>query len=118
MNNVGIEVEGVVADGEVSGDVPRPDFAAHGRPEEAERQVRLERAEPGRRQRIAGGGIAHHAHRVAAPGLLGGEVAHVAEEAADGRAQDVQDAIASAGAGADAARLRASARRRRAYRRA
>ena len=45
------------------------------------------------RQRVAGDGIADDADHVAAPRLLGAEIADMPEQAADRRAQAVQDAI-------------------------
>jgi len=59
-----------------------PQLPAHTRAEQSERQMRLQCAEPRLGQRVAGGGIAHHAHRVPATRLLGGEIADMAEEPA------------------------------------
>ena len=43
----------------------------------------------------AGSGIANHANPMAHPGLLFGEIANMAEQSAQGRAQDMQDAKAA-----------------------
>ena len=68
---------------------------------------RLERREPLGRQRIRGQAVGDDADLMPAPRQLLGQVADVAEQAADRRPQDLEDAERSiAGHG-----LRASARR-------
>ena len=56
---------------------------------------------------VTGGGVAEEADAVAGPGLFGRQIAHVAEQPADGGAKDVQD-VQRVGH-----RLRTSARARR-----
>ena len=117
MNHIEAGREGVGPDGKVGGDVARAQLAAHARAQQTERQVRLQRGQAGLRQPIPGDGIAHHADQVAAPRLLGAEIADMPEKAADGSAQAMQDAIGPTRAEARAPPLRASARRRRSCRR-
>jgi hypothetical protein len=64
----------------------------------AELEIALEAPQKVLRQRIAGRRIAQQAHRMAAPRLLAGNIAHVAEEAADRRPETVQDAMTRHGA--------------------
>ena len=72
--------------------IARVRIAAHRKARHPERQMRAERGEQLLGARAARGFVAQDADRVTAFALAAGHVEHVAEEAADRRAEDVQDA--------------------------
>ncbi len=86
MQHVEIEALGDACHGARREDVARAGIAAHGRQMQPERELRPDRLELGGRQGIARAAIGEDADGVAARRLFLGEIEHVAEQAADGRA--------------------------------
>ena len=72
--------------------IAQPDMALHGCSPDAERQARFHGREQFLFEGTAGGGIADDADFVAGGHLRVGEIAHVAEDAADRRSEAMDDA--------------------------
>ena len=118
VDDVEVELERPLRDGAQGGDVAQAELAAHGHPQKTKSQVRRQPFEAILGESVGGGRIAHDADPVAAPGLLQAQVADMAEEPAHRRAQAMQDAKPLPRRSLGDGTLRASARRRRACRRA
>ena len=89
-----LDLRGVPGQAPQDGEVGRVGVAVHRQAHDAERQAGTEIGERTFGPVAAGAGIADDPDRVAGGGLKAHEVRDMAEEAADGRAEDVEDASA------------------------
>jgi hypothetical protein len=79
------------------GDVADTDLAAHRKARKTKLQARGQVTQDANRVVAAGEAVAHHAHPMASRRLTADQIRHMPEQAADGRAQYMQDAQGTGG---------------------
>ena len=91
VQDVGLESPGEAIYGTAHRQIAEPRLPAHGNELNSEPELRLYAAQPQKREAVGRACVRHDADGMAAPRLLAGEIQHVPEQPAHGRAHDVQD---------------------------